>query len=133
MAPTLRGEPVPGRQYLLTEGGAFAGNPAWDEQPAFGGRESTAIRNDRYKLIQVTVPEENSGFICIDGPQPTVYDPLPCGRDERIKSYELYDLLNDPRESNDLLANGTDALEPDVRAVFVELRDAVARVRAGWR
>ena len=52
---------------------------------------------------------------------------------ERVKSYELYDLLNDPRESNDLLANGTDALEPDVRAVFEELRDAVARVRAGSR
>ena len=133
VAPTLRGELVPGRQYLLTEGGAFAGNPAWDEQPAFGGRESTAIRNDRHKLIQATVLDENSGFICIDGPQPTVDDPLPCARDERVKSYELYDLLNDPRESNDLLANGTVALEPDVRAVFEELRGAVARVRAGLR
>ena len=133
VAPTLMGEPVPGRQYLLAEGGAFAGNPAWDEQPRFGGRESTAIRNDRYKLIQATVPDENSGFICIDGPQPTVDDPLPCARDERVKSYELYDLLIDPRESNDLLANGTVALEPDVRAVFEELRGAVARVRAGLR
>ena len=133
LATTLMGEPVPGREYLLAEGGAFAGNPAWDEQPRFGGRESTAIRNDRYKLMQATAPDENSGFICIHGPQPTVDDPVPCGRDERVKSYELYDLLNDPRESNDLLANGTDALEPDVRAVFVELRDAVARVRAGWR
>ena len=133
LAATLRGEPVPGRRYILAEGGAFAGNPAWDEQPRFGGRESTAIRNDRYKLMQATVPDENSGFICIDGPQPTVDDPVPCGRDERVKSYELYDLLNDPRESNDLLANGTDALGPDVRAVFEELRDAVARVRAGLR
>ena len=133
LAATLSGEPVSGRRYILAEGGAFAGNPAWDEQPRFGGRESTAIRNDRYKLIQATVPDENSGFICIDGPQPTVDDPLPCGRDERVKSYELYNLLSDPRELNDLLANRVDALEPDVRAVYDELRDAVARVRAGLR
>ena len=133
VAATLRGEPVSGHQYLLAEGGAFAGNPAWDEQPRFGGRESTAIRNDRFKLMQATVQDENSGFICVDGPQPTVDDPLPCGRDERVKSYELYDLLSDPRELNDLLANGVDALEPDVRAVYDELRDAVVRVRAGLR
>ena len=131
LAATLRGEPLPGRQYLLGEGGALAGNPWVHEQPAYGGREATAIRNDRYKLMQTTVLDENRSFICIDGPQPTEDDPVPCGRDERVKSYELYDLLNDPRESSDLLANGVDGLEPDVLAVYEELRDAVAPFRAG--
>ena len=133
VAPTLRGGAVPGRGYLLAEAGAFNGNPAYDEQPRFGSREITAIRNDRYKLMLATVQDENRSFICVEGPQPTVINPVPCGRDERVKSYELYDLLNDPRESNDLLATGTDALELDVRAVYEELRDAVARVREGLR
>lgn len=133
VAATLSGEPVPGRRYIVAEGGAFAGNPAWDEQPAYGGRESTAIRNDRYKLMLASGQEENGSFICIDGPQPTVDDPVPCGRDERVKSYQLYDLLNDPRESNDLLANGGDALDPATLTIFDELRDAVPHIREGLR
>ena len=133
VVPTLSGEPIPGRRYVLAEGGAVSGNPAFDEQPRYGGRETSAIRNERYKLTLATVLDENRSFICLQDPQPTAENPVPCGRDERVKSYELYDLQSDPRESNDLLANGVEALDARTRAIFEELRDAVPRVRAGWR
>ncbi len=129
VVPTLSGELIPGRRFILAEGGAISGNPAFHEQPRFGGRETTAIRNDRYKLVLVTVLDENRSFICVEDPQPTADNPVPCSRDERVKSYQLYDLQRDPRESNDLLAQGVDALDRETRATFEELRDAVPRLR----
>ena len=133
VVPTLSGEPIPGRRYILAEGGAVSGNPAFDEQPRYGGRETSAIRNDRYKLTLATVLDENRSFICLKDPQPTAENPVPCGRDERVKSYELYDLKSDPRESSNLLANGVEVLDAQTRAIFEELRYAVPRIRAGWR
>lgn len=133
LVPTLSGDAVPGRRHILAEAGAVTGNPAFHEQPRFGGRERSAIRNGRYKLVLETVLDENRSFICIDGPQPTADNPVPCGRDERLKSWELYDLDSDPRESQNMLADGVDSLEPEMLAVFEELRDAVPGMRAGRR
>jgi len=134
LAPTLRGEPVPGRQYLLTEGGAFAGNPAWDEQPAFGGRESTAIRNDRYKLIESLLPGEiNPGYDFtlhhIAGSLPAAIESAPPDvrkayrTMERPPRFELYDLESDPFEFRNLADDSAYA------SILHELQRELAR----WR
>ena len=40
-------------------------------------------------------------------------------------SFELYDLVSDPQESNDLLASGVDSLSPEQRASLEQLRAAM--------
>lgn len=102
-------EDVDGREYVATNMGIWPGENPVLLRPGYPrglSTEGEAIRDRQYKLLRFTLYDEETGFRCVSDPQPSVENRLPCATEDRVKSYELYDLLADPQEQNNLLENG---------------------------
>lgn len=124
-------ESVYGRRYVLNNSALYpyfnpalsADSPGFPRGPTV---EAEVIRDEQYKLHRRTVRNDITGFTCVDGPQPTEANPVPCDFMNRVKAFEFYDLLADPLELNDLLANGESSLNARQREAFSRLRERLS-------
>ena len=125
------GEPgVYGRRYVVSSRMTYSwANPKFPGRLRFvPGAEGDVIRDERFKLHRRTVSHPGTGFVCLQDPQPSEENPVPCDTSQRVKEFSFYDLAEDPQEKVDLLAGGIEELTDNQREAFERLNKALSEV-----